>query len=134
MRYATALLLLLLMACGQPKCNNTNPVFDKYPVASKEYQLELVKQLGSRNEGELRFWIDKYMESGGKEYLLIDIQGKGLCAKGMMHVSEWGNMQAVKNGKGGGYHGAELKGLRYTLNTDTTAPGMEYLYAEGVED
>lgn len=106
-----------------PHCKNTNPVFDKYPIASKEYKAELVRQLNRQAPGKTRFWIDNYIEENGRKYMGMFVQGEGLCAKGILDITDSTaggfRIKHYKDIKGGGFSGAELDGLNYRIDSST---------------
>jgi hypothetical protein len=116
-------LVFLLAACDRPECTNTNPVFDRYTPASKEYKAELVLQMKKVNAGKLSYWIDKYQHQEGKDYMTIHVQGDGLCAQAIMDITNDGErFSQFKAVRGGGYHGAELRGLKFRIDSS----GGEY--------
>jgi len=119
MRYFFTMLITIpiaLLSCNRPECTNTNPVFDQYTPSSPEYKAELAAQLRNANPNDLRYWLDKYVEDSGNEYLQFHIQGADLCASGLMKVETWNDKIAnIKKVKGMSYGGAEFRGLRFTI-------------------
>ena len=106
-------LTLFFANCDMPDCKNTNPIFDQHAVDSKEYKAELVQQLHKIPAEKLFYWIDKYIEKDGKTFMSIFIQGPGLCAKGILDITNDSSLEYYKKQKGGGYTGAQLLGLQY---------------------
>lgn len=74
------LLFALLASCDRPECTNTNPVFDKYSLWSKEYRNELAKQITRAGPSGLSYWIGYYNREEKNTYATIYVQGKGICA------------------------------------------------------
>ena len=54
--------VLCFISCDRPACKNTNPIFDDYKPVSREYKLELMKQLSIVDQSKLRYWLKDYTE------------------------------------------------------------------------
>jgi hypothetical protein len=118
-RISLLTLISLLLSCGKPACENKNTVFDQFTPETTEYKNELLKQLSLQKDKDLSYWFDRYQVKDNKEYILVDISGKDLCAKGFLLVTNWSDtMQELRNTKGEGYHGAKLDGLRIGIKID----------------
>ena len=131
MKYFCLFLLLAasLYSCDRPQCKNTNPVFDKYGFEQREYKAELIKQLKVVDNNKLTYWIDQYVEREGKQFMSLYIQGGDLCAKGIFDITNVppGNrLQFYKQKKGGGFSGAELRGLTYRI--DSSNGDYQFIY------
>jgi hypothetical protein len=130
LRNSILILLLLpalfLDACDRPECRNTNAVFDRFTPESKEYKAELAKQVQRIGAGKLRYWYDGYREEGGHEYIIANIQGNGLCAKGELLVTDWAGIEGLRGAEANGYEGAELSGLRLAITED--AGGAAFIF------
>ena len=115
--------LTLLYGCDRPKCTNTNPVFDRFSPETKAYKAELVKQLNNSNETKTSYWIEQYVEAEGRIFMSIYVQGEGLCAKTRLDITDTANggsqIRGYKKIKGGGFSGAELSGLTYSIDSST---------------
>jgi len=112
-------ILITLLSCDRPECTSTNQIFSNYSPSSPEYKKELIAQLQNADPNELSFWLDKYIEDSGREYLRFDIQGEGICAKGLMKVETWTEKMAnIKRVQGRSYEGAEFKGLSFTVEKE----------------
>jgi hypothetical protein len=116
MRYTPLLLFLLLFSCDRPECTNTNPVFDKYAAETNEYKAELIRQLNART-GKADFWIDKYSKQDSTEYMSIFVQANGLCAKGILDITNTLQLKQYKKVKGMSYSGAGLSGLKFRIDS-----------------
>ena len=67
--------LILTVSCEQPKCKNTNLIFDKYSPYTKQYKDELVKQLINIDKSKLTYWMDEYQEIDNSQNICANIQG-----------------------------------------------------------
>ena len=85
-----AFLLLVsgFFSCGSAVCENTNPVFDNYEPVSKEYKLELVKQLSIVDKSKLSYWFLGFTEVENEKQLHCLIKSKDLCAVMILEVSD----------------------------------------------
>lgn len=121
-------LLIYTVACDRPACENSNPVFEKFPPETKQYKDELVKQLNLIENTRLRYWLEKYQEKDGQEYLYCFVQGDGLCAKIVLTVKQWNKIQDIQTKKGVGYRGAEFKNLKFDIFQDVDH--TEFIYKD----
>lgn len=129
---AAAALLITLTSCNQTGCQNTNPVFEQHAPDSKEYRLELAKELNANKDANTTYTFNGYIENNDKTYLIVGIAGDSICAEGYMHVTDWtGRIEEIKRTKGMGYNGAELNGLEYSINEDGT---LIYKKLESITD
>lgn len=112
-------------SCNRPVCRNINPVFDKFTFDRKEYKSELARQIQSIGTENLSYWFDKYIKKGGKEYIVIHIQGRELCARGEIQVDNWGKISGMRR-EVSGYRGAELRGLKIQIEQDSTGTNFVY--------
>jgi hypothetical protein len=127
------LILAAFAACNMPECKNTNPVFDNYAMRTNEYKTELAKQLRMRNPDEIRYWIGYYHAVHGREYASVYTQANGLCAMMFLDISDGEGWKQFKEAKGGGYSGAEIKGMQYHVRQSITGPefifdSMDYIF------
>ena len=124
------LLLMILTAesCDRPNCENTNPIFNQYDMNSEEYTTELLSQIKEIGQDNLTYWFSSYEEENGNEYIMVHIQNDSLCAKGMIKVDNWGEIEGIKRTKGKGYVGAELRGLTFTIEKDSSK--TEFVYKD----
>ena len=113
-------LCAILLSCNQPLCENTNSIFDTYAPDTNEYKNELALKLQSTDNQELSYWFDRFESQNSKEYILVDIQGEKLCAKGLLLVNDWSKLDGIKKSQGQGYRGAELRGLKISVEKDST--------------
>lgn len=118
-------IFILANSCNRPECRNTNPVFEKFTFDTKEYKSELARQIQSLGSENLSYSFDKYLKKGGKEFIVIHIQGKELCAKGEIQVNDWGKISGMRR-EVSGYRGAELQGLKIKIEQDSS--GTTFIY------
>jgi len=110
-----SIVVFILTSCDRPECENTNPIFNSNSIESNTYKKELSKEIDRIGKENLTYWLSEYSEQDGQEYIVIQIQGEGLCAKGLIHVTDWKNMKGIKSSKGKGYRGAQLKGFDFDI-------------------
>ncbi len=116
--YLFILSLTVQYSCTNLKCNNTNPIFDKYPAESEEYKSELLEVMKADNN--LKYYLDSYDEMNGNNYLNISVQGDNTCAKAVIWIRNTDKkLDGIIKNKGMGYSGSELKGLQIQTAPDT---------------
>ena len=130
----TFCLFIFVASCDRPECKNTNPVFDKYSPETKEYKDELIKQLKLIDNSKLTYWFDKYQKDNEHEYIYINIQGDGLCAKSMVTVKQWDKLAGIQKTEGKGYSGAKLKNFKFEIYQDSTKTELVYKSVDAIID
>lgn len=119
--------LMLMLACDRPKCNNSNPVFEVNPPNSKIYKDKLLEQMDAEGKSNLTYWLKGYVERNGKTYLQFNVQGGNLCAVADVLVNEGDeNTEGIARTKGMSYSGAEIKGLKFTVEKDSAHTELVY--------
>jgi hypothetical protein len=126
--------IAFLVACGNPDCVNTNKVFDDYPFDRKEYQEELIKQVRLIGVDNLTYWLDSYIEKENRTYLAVKFKGHGLCAKGLLLVTDWNKLKDIQRTKGISYRGAKLVGLQFDIPNDSSTADFVYRDVDHVRD
>ncbi len=114
-------------SCDRPECKNTNTTFNKFMPDTKEYKIELARQMESIGTENLSYWFDRYLIKGDEEFIVIHIQGDELCAIGEIQVDDWGKISGMRR-QTNGYRGAELKGLKFETKKDST--GTNFIYRD----
>ncbi len=127
-------LLFLLASCDRPNCKNTNSVFDSNDIEANLYKQELVKQIDKVGKEKLTYWLSNYTKKNGKEFITVDIQGGDLCAKGLIQVNDWKNIEEIKRTKGVSYNGAQLKGLTFDIIANGESINFIYKNVESIVD
>lgn len=113
--------LFALQSCQTVDCNNTNAIFDNHQPNEQVYKDELVKQVVPRQEN-FRYVVKGYEERNNNQYLNVTIHGDSICAEASLLVENPDNtIQNLIAVKADGYHHAELKGLQFTVERDSTA-------------
>ena len=125
---------VFLLSCDRPACENTNTVFNQFAPETEEYKTELAKQLTLQKASDLTFWFDSFQSHHNKEYILVNIQGEQLCAKGWLLVTDWKTLQGIKETRGVGYHGAELIGLKIDIKKDSVSTELIAMSVERIVD
>lgn len=128
--FLTIIILAILgaVACDRPNCKNENPIFDQYAIDAIEYKTELLTQIEKVGQDRLTYWFDSYIKENEKEYIVVNIQQKSLCAKGMIRVKDWTKIEGIRRTQGKGYVGAQLKGL--TFNVEKESNEIELVYKD----
>jgi len=121
-----SILLIFLASCDRPDCKNTNSIFDSNGVETNMYKQELIKEMHRIGKNNLTYWVSSYTEQNGKEFITVNIQGDGLCAKGLLQVNDWNIIEGIKKTKGDSYIGAQLKGL--TFDIITNGESIDFIY------
>ncbi|WP_289056185.1 hypothetical protein [Carboxylicivirga marina] len=131
---ALCILIVGIISCDRPQCTNENPIFEKNQPNSKIYKDELVKQLKTIDQSKLTYWLQKYEEKNGQEYLYFHIQGDGLCAKIVLTMNQWNKLENVRAMKGVSYRGAEFTNLNFDIRQDTIATDFIYKSFDSIID
>jgi len=127
-------LTFLITSCDRPECKSNDPVFDKYTPETKEYKVELIRHLNAAGYSNVNYWIDKYIAVDGVEYMSVFIQGRGLCAKAILNISNGTGLEQYKKVKGGGYSGAGLRRLRYRIDSADGNYNFIFEQVDGIVD
>jgi hypothetical protein len=117
---------LTLVYCDRPKCTNDNPIFEQNQPESQIYKEELAKCLKEVDQTKLRYWLQKYEEKNGNEYLYFYVQGDGLCARIMLTMNNWERLEDLRKVKGMGYINAKFTKLQYEIRQSTDK--TEFIY------
>jgi hypothetical protein len=118
--------LVCLISCSNPVCKNTNPIFDDYQPVSKEYKLELIKQLSIVDKSKLKYRFKEYTENENKEQIHLHIQSKELCAVLVLDVEQWNKLEQLRKVKGVSYRGARFINLQFDIEQDSLNPRFVY--------
>jgi hypothetical protein len=122
-------LLTFIVSCDRPICKNTNTIFDNFTPDRKEYKDELVKELEKIDKTKLTFWMENYQEIGKSQFIYVNIQGDGLCAKIVLTIeSSKKGIEGILKNKGDGYIGAELENLKFEIRKDSML--TEFVFKE----
>lgn len=111
--------LFLMMSCDRPVCESDNDIFNTYEPNTKIYKDELVAQLNTIDNSQLRYWLKSYNKDNGEETLYFNIQGDNLCAILHLTMTHWDKLERVREKKGVGRRGAEFTNLTFEINQDS---------------
>jgi hypothetical protein len=88
---------------------------------------ELIKEIQRIEKEGVAYWLKSDVEKSGNEYILVNIQGEGLCAGGLLKVNNWTNIEGIrKKTKGKSYIGAELRNLTFDIKYSES--NIEFIY------
>lgn len=122
---------IALVGCKRGKCTTDNPIFKKYTPFQREYKMELVKRL-SETKGNVEYHINERVVQRWRTYMVVSVSGDGLCAKAAIDITNADNSRLAGFKKAiGGYNGAQIKGLQFSV--DTTGGDYNLVYKD-VED
>lgn len=119
--------LVTILSCDRPACSNANPVFAKYNSTDETYKFELAKQLDLVDPEALRYFFKEYLTIAEEEMLVVNVQGKGLCAELVLTGRQWPKLESVITKKGISYHGAEFQGLLFEVRQNEIT---EFIYKD----
>ncbi len=122
------------ISCDRPACKNTNSIFDKYQPVSKEYKLELIRQLSIVDKSKLTYWLKDYTEYDNEVQFHFYIQSKELCAVLVLNIEQWGKLEPLKKTKGKGRFNAKFINLQFDIVQDTLNPKFIYRTHSGISD
>ncbi|WP_284652046.1 hypothetical protein [Flavobacterium terrisoli] len=106
------LCLIAITSCNSYSItDNKEPIFNNYKPDSKEYKNKLAEKIQS-NPDNLTYIFERYIDATHIEVL---ISGTDFSAKGLVQVKDWKGIEGIKEAEGGGYSGAELKGLQLDI-------------------
>ena len=125
---------IAIQSCDRPRCTNTNAVFDKNELNSKQYNDELVREIKKYKTQDITYWFKQYINENNKEYILVNIQNDSLCAVGKFKVVSWDKLEGVKQTKGVGYIGAQLKGFNFVVEKDSLKTELVYKNIDKILD
>ena len=125
--------IVALVSCNNETNRLSNPVFEKFSPAAREYKDELAEKLKSDPE-EFHYTFNSLVEQGGKEYLDIEVEGDDFTAKGLVLVNNWAKLEEIKRTKGQGYSGAELRGLQIKVEENSSGATLVYQDIEKIVD
>jgi len=109
-------------------------IFAGMDPASKEYKQKLAREIADHEGDELSFTFNKYLNSNGNDYIEISVDGRGIHATSLVLVKDWKKLEGIKQTKGIGYTGAELKNLKVELINPDTNPTFVYKDVEKIVD
>lgn len=117
MRYSifTIAIALLLASCSNYQCTNVNPVFEQYKPADREYKAELARVVTLANKDSLASWIHSYKSIKGREYMYVNMIGRGICAVAIMDITGNSELAEYRKSKGQSHNGAFLPHIKYHI-------------------
>ena len=125
--------ILTVVSCGKPDCVNTNQIFNDYKPELIEYKNEIA-ELMETDYDKITFWLNHYVKNDKGEFIEIQISGDQICAKAFVRVTDWTKMEGIQKTEGLSFSGAELIGLKFTLEKDSIDSYFLYKDVEKVID
>lgn len=114
---ASFIIVCCLLSCDYTVCQNHNKVLESHDPKSKEYRHELANQVQQRNFRKIDYSINGYAEISSIPYLVVNISGEDLCARGYLNIANADKLQQFKKVKGLSYSGAGLAGLKFHIDS-----------------
>jgi len=94
---------------------------------SKEFKNELARRIKA-DDGKLTYSFNSFKAKGTMEFIHVDIEGVDFHVTTAVIVENWGKLSQIRKNKGVGYSGAELKGLKLTV--EDTSDGAVFKYKD----
>lgn len=117
------IITLLFVSCQNEKSNKTHT---KLEPESYQYKKEVAKILNDSTSGAAYFF-EKYSSKNNAEYLTVKVETSDSEAFIDVKVLEWDTLTSkIKEFKGKGYGGSELKNLKLQVLDD--GKQVEYIY------
>jgi len=116
--------LVFVISCWKPSCETDNKILLNSDPRSEEYHNELRNLMKNIDSEQFRFWIVSYYTEKDLDFLIIDIRGTNICAKGYLLIEGSSSLQNVIDKRAVSYKGAEISGLKYDY---VVRKGTEYL-------
>ncbi|WKN45936.1 hypothetical protein [Tunicatimonas pelagia] len=130
-----SLITAVFYSCDRPGCDTTNRIFTTFPSNSLEYKKELATQIEENGLTSLSYWFSEYVENDGQEFMKIHIQGDNICAEGFLFVKEWDEkIENIRRVEGKSYRGAELAGLKFSVENREEEVNLIYQKLERIID
>ncbi|KQS41468.1 hypothetical protein [Pedobacter sp. Leaf194] len=105
------ILVIAFSSCKNAKENSSTFTKNR---DSKEYKNNLAKKIKA-DDGTLIYSFSKYKVMDNQEFVEINIRGTDYNSTAVVLVDNWARLSKIKESKGIGYSGAELKGLELTI-------------------
>jgi hypothetical protein len=137
------LVVSALTSCDRPECKTTKPVFISSSPRAEPYKAELAAILSKSDPKDYSYWIDQFeVDSQGRKFLWVYIQGNGLCAQAPFLIPSDASPRMLSrfsrlrpgSHHGLGYSGAELVTPRFDILPYSSDTRFIYRSDEGIID
>ncbi len=125
LKVMTIFFVFALIGCNNVNDDTSNTVFEKFSPTTREYKNELAAKLKTNPE-EIHYTFNKFVINDGKEYIDVQIIGPDFEGTGLVLVNNWSKLESIKQTKGKGYSGAELRGLKLDIEEDSSGANLIY--------
>lgn len=123
---------LTLIAC-QNKMFDKELVFKTYEPTTREYKDKLAQKI-QENPNDIRYYFDHFFKKNNQNYMQLKIQGTDFEAIGFVLIANWKGLENIQKTNGKGYNGAELSGLRLTIESNTDGANLIYKKLDSIID
>lgn len=115
--------ITILASCKNNE--NQHSVFTRLEPNDKGYKDALARKIAGDTNNVI-YILNSYTEDNGKGFLNVNIEGSDFKATGIILVDNWNKLEKIKETKGLGYSGAELKGLKLSIEENTNGAILRY--------
>ncbi|MBS1560276.1 MAG: hypothetical protein JSS89_01590 [Bacteroidetes bacterium] len=116
-----------LASCTPSEKSDRSVFFSTHDPASEEYRSELARQLRTTDGSSVTYTFERYAKIDGNDHIVVDIVTDDFQATATMRVESWDGLEGIRNTRGQGYAGAELKDLTFEVRNGGS--GTEFIYA-----
>jgi len=120
--------IAVIVLAALSSCNRASK--DSFSIRnpdSKEFKNELAKKIKA-DDGKLTYSFNSFKVKGTMQFINVDIEGVDFHATTAILVENWGKLSQIRENKGVGYSGAQLKGLKLTI--EDTSNGAVFKYKD----
>ncbi|MEO5777541.1 MAG: hypothetical protein ABIQ27_11590 [Flavobacterium sp.] len=111
---------------------NKEPVFDTFKPEAKEYKDKLAEKIKANDN--VSYYFNRLFKKDNADYMEISVEGKDFKAVAFVFINNWKNIEGIKDANGGGYNGAELKGLQLVVIPNYEGADLVYKDLESIID
>jgi hypothetical protein len=122
---------LFLLSCNNEKSNET---LNKLKPESYIYKKEVAKII-TKSDPNTIYFFEKYYQKNDSEFITVKVETNTSEAFIEVKILEWDSIiSIIKETKGKGYDGAQLKGLKLKILDDTKNLDFIYLQMDEIKD
>lgn len=103
--------ILLVTACNQPGCHNTNEILKKGKVDSWQYQTELMRLI-DQHPADVTYYFERRARISDNSFIVMKCYGKDFCGE-LKTLFSPKNIPSLKLQNEGGWQGAKLVGVGF---------------------
>jgi hypothetical protein len=122
---------LFFLSCNKEKSNET---FNRLKPESYLYKKEVAKII-TKSDPNTNYFFEKYYQKNDSEFITVRVETNTSEAFIEVKILEWDTiLSTIKETKGKGYGGAQLKGLKLKTLDDTKNLDFIYLQMDEIKD